>query len=115
MRFLREVYDLNDNLTKILMSTKLRGRALDWFHSKSDYITMRFDELLAGLRGIFYYRPNKIILRRHFEERMWKKSESFHNYVHEKVIMANRIAMNDDKILGCIIDGIPDMNLRDLA
>lgn len=46
---------------------------------------------------------------------MWKKSESFHDYVHEKVIIANRIAVNDDEILSYIVDGISDMNLRDLA
>lgn len=76
---------------------------------------MTSDELLDELRGMFYQRPNKITLRRRFEARTWKKGETFHDYVHEKVIMANRISVNDDEILGYIIDGIPDMHLRDLA
>ena len=73
------------------------------------------DMLLDGLKGMFYHRPNKIALRRRFEERIWKKNEVFHHYVHEKTIMANRIAIKDDDILGYIIDGIPNLNLRDLA
>ncbi|XP_067216755.1 uncharacterized protein [Linepithema humile] len=114
--FLREAYELDDNLTKILMGTKLKGRALDWFHSKPDYIAMTSDELLAGLRGMFHHRPNKITLRRRFEDQTWKKGESFHDYVYEKfMLMVNRIAVNEDEILGYIIDGIPDMNLRNLA
>lgn len=115
VRFLRTAYDLDDNLTKILIGTKLKGRALDWFHSKPDYIAMTSNELLAGLRSMFCHRPNKIALRRRFEERTWMKGESFHDYVHEKVIMANKITVDEDEILGYIIDGIPDMNLRDLA
>lgn len=115
VRFLRTAYQLDDNLTKILIGTRLKGRALDWFHSKSEYIMMTSDELLDELRGMFFQRPNKITLRRRFEARVWKRGETFHDYVHEKVIMANRISVDDDEILGYIIEGIPDMRLRDLA
>lgn len=71
-KFLRAAYQLDDNLTKILIGTKLRGRASDWFHSKPEYIAMS-DEVLAGLRGMFYHRPNRITLRRCFEERVCLK------------------------------------------
>jgi len=64
---------------------------------------------------MFYHRPNRIIFWRCFEEQTWKKGESFHNYVYEKVILANPITVNDDEILGYIINDIPDMNLRDLT
>lgn len=107
--FLQTAYSLDNNLTKILIGSKLKGRALDWFHSKSNYIAMVSDELLTELRGMFHHRPNKITLRRRFEARMWRKGETFHDYVHEKVIMATRIAVSDDEILGYIIDDIPDM------
>lgn len=115
VRFLRTAYQLDDNLTKILIGTRLKGRALDWFHSRPGYVAMTSDELLVELRGMFYHPPNKVTLRRRFEERTWKKSESFHDYVHEKMIMANRIAVNDDEILGYIIEGIPDIHLRDVT
>lgn len=115
VRFLRTAYKLDDNLTKVLIGTKLKGRASDWFHSKPEYIALTSDELLDELRSMFCHKPNKITLRRRFEARTWKKGETFHDYVHEKVIMANRISVSDDEIIGYIIEGIPDMNLRDLA
>lgn len=113
VRFLRIAYNLDDHITKILIGTKLKGRALEWFHSKPEYITLSSEELLSELQRMFYLRPNKIVLRRRFEERVWRKGETFRDYVHEKVIIANRI--NVDETLGYIIDGIPDVNLRDMA
>ncbi|XP_015602065.1 uncharacterized protein LOC107271021 [Cephus cinctus] len=98
-----------------MIGTRLKGRASEWFHSKPEHVEMTSDVLLDELRGMFYHRPNKIVMRRRFEERMWKKNETFHDYVHEKTIMANRIAIPDGEILDYIIDGIPDPNLRDLA
>lgn len=95
-KFLRTADTLDDDLTKIMIGTRLKGRAMEWFHSKPEYIGMTSDQLLDGLRGMFYHRTNKIALRRRFEERVWKKSETFHDYVHEKVIMANRIAIYED-------------------
>jgi hypothetical protein len=115
VKFLRATYRFDDDVTKLLIGMRLKGRAMEWFHSKLEYIRMKSDELLDGLRSMFYHRPNKIALRHRFEERMWKKNETFRDYVHEKTIMANRIAIEDDEILGYIIDGIPDPNLRDLA
>jgi len=43
------------------------------------------------------------------------EGEIFHDYIHEKIIMTNRIFVSGDKILEYIIDGIPNMNLRDMA
>ncbi|XP_011884081.1 PREDICTED: uncharacterized protein K02A2.6-like [Vollenhovia emeryi] len=113
--FLKTAYKLEDNMTKILIGMRLKGKALEWFHSKPEFIEMKADELLTALKGMFYHRPNKIVLRRKFEERVWRKTESFHDYVHEKVILANRISVSDDDVVGYIVEGIPDPNLRDLA
>jgi len=46
---------------------------------------------------------------------MWKREETFHQYMHEKVILANRIPINDDEIIDYIIEGIPIASLRDQA
>jgi len=46
---------------------------------------------------------------------MWKREETFHQYVHEKVILANRIPISDDEIIDYIIEGIPVTSLRDQA
>lgn len=115
VRFLRTAYNLDDGTTKILIGTKLKGRALEWFRSKKEYITLSPDGLLFELQRMFYHRPDKIALRRRFEERVWKKGETFQDYVHDKIIMANRIGVDDDEVLRYIVNGIPDVNLRDIA
>lgn len=53
--------------------------------------------------------------RRKFEARVWKTEESFSEYLHEKVILGNQVPINDIEITGYIIEGIPDLVLRDLA
>lgn len=73
------------------------------------------DQLLAGLREMFSHRQSKVIARKQFEERTWKKGETFNDYFHEKAILANRVPVADDEILDYIIDGIPDPVLRDQA
>ena len=45
---------------------------------------------------------------------MWKKEESFSEYLHQKIILGNRVSVND-KIVEYIIEGIPDPVLRNLA
>jgi hypothetical protein len=69
VKFLSAAYKLNDDLTKILIGMRLKGRASEWFHSKPEYIEMTPNAILDGLRSMFYHRPNKIAMRRRFEER----------------------------------------------
>ncbi|KYN30157.1 hypothetical protein ALC57_00383 [Trachymyrmex cornetzi] len=76
---------------------------------------MPFDMLLNELRSMFQHRQTKVIMRKRFEERSWKKDETFHKYCREKVIMGNRVTVDDDEMLEYVIDGIPDEALRNQA
>ena len=113
--FLKQTYNLEDEILRILIGTRLKGRAMEWFYSKPIYIAMPSDDLLVELRKMFHHRPDKITMGRRFEERVWTKTETFHDYVHEKMILANHLGMDDDEVLSYIIDGIPDVQLRDVA
>lgn len=57
----------------------------------------------------------QMLMRKQFEERQWKKEENFMDYFHQKVILANRIKIEDDEMIDYIIAGIPDASLRDQA
>jgi len=76
---------------------------------------MAFDVLIGELKKMFCHRQSKVTMRRKFEGRLWKKDETFHEYVHEKVILGNRVPIAADEVLDYIIDGIPDSVLRDQA
>lgn len=46
---------------------------------------------------------------------MAKPEELFFDYFHDKVVLANRVSIDEEELLEYIIDGIPDTRLRDQA
>ncbi|CAK9799255.1 Transposon Tf2-6 polyprotein [Anthophora plagiata] len=112
---LKATYQLTDDTTKLLMGSRLKGNALEWLHSKPEHITMSVEKLLDNLREMFYHPENVLETRRRFEARVWKKEEAFSEYVHQKVILRNRVPVSDTEIIEYIIEGIPDRGLRDLT
>lgn len=62
---------------------------------------------------MFKHRPSKLALRKEFEQRMWQPGESFTEYYHDKIILANRISIDNDEIIDYILDGVPNPRLRD--
>ena len=112
---LSATYELDDNCAKILISSKLKGNALEWFHSKSEHIEMSMDNLLTEMRRMFDHRPKKLERRRIFEERKWQRSEPFSHYYHNKLILRNQVPVDEDEMIDYLIDGIPDVQLRNQA
>lgn len=53
INLLRATYHLDNNATRVLISSRLRGRAVNWFHSKSEHITLPIDDLLTEMRRMF--------------------------------------------------------------
>lgn len=115
LRLIKTTYHLVDEHVKILIGMRLKRKASEWLHSKPQYIELSVDNLLSEMQEMYDHRPSKILLRKQFEERVWQREETFHQYVHEKVILANRVPVNEDEIIDYLIDGIPAVNLRDQA
>jgi len=59
-------YELQDNLAKILIESRLKGRA-EWFCSRPEYIEMSANGLLLAMKAMFSHRPDKLTRRREFE------------------------------------------------
>lgn len=115
VKLLKATYKLEDDAARILVGMRLKGKALEWLHSKSEYIAMTFDRLLDELKAMFHRRQSKVAIRKKFEERMWRKNETCHEYFHEKIIMGNRVPIDDSEILEYVIEGIPDEVLQNQA
>lgn len=64
---------------------------------------------------MFERRESRLTVRRKFENRIWKKEESFHEYLHGKIIMGNRVPVDEVELFEHITNGIPDIALRDQA
>ncbi|KOX74541.1 hypothetical protein WN51_01115 [Melipona quadrifasciata] len=115
LKLLKETYQLDEEETKRLAILKLKGKALEWFHSKPDHVAMSIDMLLQELESMYRHYPNTIVMRKKFESRVWNTTETFNEYAHDKVIMANKLSISEYELVQYLIEGIPDPNLRNQA
>jgi len=112
---IRETYQLDDGIARILISMRLKQKALQWFHSRPEHLEITVDELIERMRSIFDHRPAKMDLRKKFEKRVWHGDETFSNYFYDKTILAYRVPVDEDELTDFIIDGIPDKIIQDQA
>jgi len=111
LKILERTYQLNDNHMKILVGLRLRGKALAWLHSADEYMLLSTEELLKGL-GAMFDQLDSMVLHNRFRARKWRKDESFSDYMHEKIILGNRVPIAEEQLLEYIIDGIRHWGLR---
>lgn len=115
LELVRVAYHLDDNLTRILIGMKLKQKALKWFHAKSENLEIPVAELVERIKKMFDHRPAKIELRRKLEKRSWHSDEPFSEYYYDKVILASKLSIDEDELVDCVIDGIPEIPLRNQA
>jgi len=115
LRLLKRNYRLDDEHTRILVGMRLKGKALEWLYSKLELVEISVEALIYELKAMFDHWPSRIALRKTFEECVWKKGETFSDYMHQKVILGNRIPVDEEELAEYFIDGIPDRILRDQA
>ncbi|XP_015432072.1 PREDICTED: uncharacterized protein LOC107188311 [Dufourea novaeangliae] len=114
VRLVKGLFTVDDAIMKIIISSKLKGKAERWFRSRPEYTEMALDELLTAMKDGFDQRPSKMDLRK-FELRTWQTTESFNNYYHEKLILSNLVPIEEADLLDCLVYGIPDQTLRNQA
>jgi len=74
---------VDDAIMKIIISSKLKGKADRWFRSRSEHTEMTLDALLSAMKDGFDQRPSRVDRLKKFESRLWQTNESFNNYYHE--------------------------------
>ncbi|XP_067633790.1 uncharacterized protein [Eurosta solidaginis] len=112
---IRSVYNLADNNMRALIANRLKVNAFKWLHSRADLITMPFDKFLLEMSSLFEEKASKLMLKRKLEARRWLISESFEEYFHAKLILANRILIEEDELVEYLVEGIPKEALRSQA
>ncbi|XP_018406547.1 PREDICTED: uncharacterized protein LOC108782710, partial [Cyphomyrmex costatus] len=115
VELLRVTYRLDENSTRILINLRLKNKALSWFHSKSEHLQLSAADLLSEMSRMFDSRPSRLTLRRDFEKRKWRSDETFTEYYHEKVVLANRVSVDEEELVDCLIDGVQDTRMRNQA
>lgn len=109
IELLRVTYRLDEDSIKALISLHLKGKALNWFHSKPEHLELSAAELFHEMSRIFGNRPSRLMLRKDFE---WRIGEAFSEYFHEKVVLANKASIDEEELVDCLIDGVPDAHMR---
>jgi hypothetical protein len=97
---------------RILIGTRLRGKALAWLHSADEHMMLSSEEQLKGLEAMFDRHIDSMVLYDKFRAHKWRKDESFSEYMHEKIILGNRVPIAEKEMLGFIIEGIPHWGLQ---
>ncbi|XP_067614353.1 uncharacterized protein [Eurosta solidaginis] len=69
---------------------------------------MPFDKLLLEMRSLFEEKASKLMLKRKLEARRWL-------IFHAKLILANRILIEEDELVEYLVEGIPNEALRSQA
>ncbi|KAF2888901.1 hypothetical protein ILUMI_17272, partial [Ignelater luminosus] len=62
-------YGVSEEIMQVIMVTKMSGPALEWYHSKIDYITMPFELSKKEIKSMFASRPSRINLLKKMESR----------------------------------------------
>lgn len=115
LRLLIVTYKLDANNAQVLIGMRLKGKASEWLHSRPKHIELSVKNLLAEMKKMFDHRESKLKHRKQFEQQVSKADKSFSTYYHEKVILANRIPIDDKEIIEYLIDGISSTQLRNQA
>lgn len=115
LRLLMLTYRLDTNNAKVLLGTRLKGRALEWFHSRPEHIELSVEGILTEMKKMFGQQQSKLKRRKKFEERIWKTEESFSAYFHEKIILANRVPVDEEEVIEYLVNGITNTQLRNQA
>lgn len=111
----KRMYQLNDSMTKLLMGSKLADDAVEWFHSIPEHLTMIVVELLRLMEILYNIKESKLTLRKEFEHRMWLPRETFAEYFHNKIILANKVPISEEEIVDYIIEDIPAKSVKHQA
>ncbi|CAD7001542.1 unnamed protein product [Ceratitis capitata] len=109
------VYALSENNKRMLLLSKLKGKALQWIHSKPNFAIVSVDLLIMEMKDIFRSKESKLQLRRKFEARKWKTGEAFIDYFNDKVLLSEPMQLTEDELIEYTFEGITDEQLRTQA
>ncbi|KYN10221.1 hypothetical protein ALC57_17652 [Trachymyrmex cornetzi] len=115
VKMVRSTYELDENATKILTSSKLRGKAQEWYYSLTENLTLPTDTILDKMDAMFKQPIGQLERRRQFEARQWRKDETFSSYCHDKIILGNCVPIAEDELVDYVVEGIPSETLKNQA
>ncbi|KAK9731097.1 Zinc knuckle [Popillia japonica] len=105
-------HNVSEKVVIPIVIGKFKGSVLSWYYSKPEYASLTYNELKTKVISMFGCRKNRIALMRKFDNRKWKRSESFLNYYQDKVILGNKLNLPESDLISYIIDGFDNGTLQ---
>lgn len=90
---------------------KLKKKTFEWLYSRAEHLKMTFNELMNEIGQIYHSKQSKMDLRKKFKALVWKKNETFREYAHDKIVMGNRVPIDEGDMLDYLMEGIFDRTL----
>ncbi|XP_073819555.1 uncharacterized protein [Musca autumnalis] len=112
LRDLQQLYNLSDDLLRVLFAMKLVGKPLNWLHARRNTVLEDISEIFGQFCLMFGSTDSKMETRKKFERRVWQITENFTDYCDAKVQLAENLNLDDDELMEYVIDGIPNVQLR---
>ncbi|XP_043065519.1 uncharacterized protein LOC122320921 [Drosophila ficusphila] len=109
---IKKTYRLNDIMMRGILNSKLTGEAHRWLHARPNWICENIDDLWQQFKITFEFKENKLRIRKNFEQRKWQPGEPFGLYFNEKLVLANKLTIDEDELIEYIIDGIPNRQIK---
>ncbi|XP_039501350.1 uncharacterized protein LOC120457907 [Drosophila santomea] len=109
-------FKVGDEMMRALIHYKVKGDAEIWLYSSTSATMDTADKMLSHLEKMFVMsKESKLSMRQKLQNCVWIKGEEFSKYYNEKWQLADNLALAEDEFLEYVIDGIHDVNLRNLA
>lgn len=109
---LQQIYKLPDNTVKILATNRLHGNARKWYDSVPEAYLKNWSDLKSDLLDLFSNTEDDIELYEKIKSMKWRSSESFEDYFHTKVRLAQKAKMKEEEIIQHVIRGIDNFTVR---
>lgn len=68
-------YELDENAVKILIGSKLKDKALEWYRSRVEHLRYDINRIFQEMRKIFHHPVGKLERKKTFEAHEWQKNE----------------------------------------
>lgn len=112
---IKHIFKINDDIMKLIFLKHLKGNAQIWSMSQTDLMKMDLQEWFKKMEDIFSVKTSSIELHKQLESRKWRFGESFGEYCSEKQILALPLQLHESSLIEYLIEGIPDLQLRNQA
>ncbi|XP_073835260.1 uncharacterized protein [Musca autumnalis] len=109
LRELQQLYNLSDNMLRVLFPMKLVGKPLYWLQSRRHTVLEELSEVFSQFCLMFGSNYSKLATRRRSERRVWQFGENFANSCYEKIQLGEKLNFQEDEMVEYIIDGISNV------